>query len=559
MATSAAEDDAATEALIAQLIAEDLDVNIDSLRVGASVEDYEDPLSSYERGLLEDPDHVTHGDDSCTWGDSGTFPNEDVSPTKTVIGKHTVEGEGWDMEVAKGVDEQPHTATSDHGDEAKEEEQEQNTKYHLSDEVYLRSDAETNGLTQTVSVPGQIPCQPVKEPRRNISDSETNVTNIPPLSIRPDSSPRTQYIGYVVPGPVETGLPPRFPTPLDPRRNISDPSGLETIPCSATTSPTIAGPGSVYIESTTEPLDTSQPLISASAISPALNPRAAPTTLTDEEATGAAIISPQPARRNSVGKPVEWRAPGLMPGLSAFDRYDGLDIDYSSSKGKGKARAFDSFGPDEDDYDAEYELFLKENLRKNLGVDADGWDEGEDSCSPWIYIPFPGTCGGEYGEFDQRTEDDAVVEIRVAEDETVDSILRDMCNAKSKAAADEASTVGTDSIRTVTSTQPSSVQGEYDEESTSKPDKRPKIRTLRQERRKARHRKAMRWDEKPNDPELLCQVDVRRDCEGLKGLPKQKEKVDEEVHRAKPVKRKAKKNYKDALRQGEEGVSSRGD
>lgn len=161
--------------------------------------------------------------------------------------------------------------------------------------------------------------------------------------------------------------------------------------------------------------------------------------------------------------------------------------------------------------------FLKENLRKKLcfGDRYDG-DEGEDSCSPWIYIPFPGTCGGKLGEPDARMEDNNVVEIRVGDNETLESILCDICNSKSPDGTDLASTVGIDGVP-LSSTQPSSVQGERDEESTSEPEKTPEIQTLRQATRKAWYRRKLGNHPRLKDQELLYGKSVRPDYEFSRG------------------------------------------
>ena len=530
MAPSTAEDDAASEALIARLIAEDLGVNFDAWRIGGSVEDYEEPLSSYERGLLEDPDNVNNGDDSTSWGDPTVInPGEGDSSTEPVPREPT--GEGWDAGVASGFDDDgiPDTTASEHGEQEKQDDIDykgRSTSHDLSDEIYTHSDAEMHGLTQTVSVPGHVPCQPVEEPRTNISDLEANVTNIASLPTQPDSSPGKQYIGYI--GPAETHVPPRPPTPLDSRRKGSDPPCLETT-SSGTSNPPSPTPRPTHMVPMPEDIEGKHPSNHPELTAPPRSPKCTPTRLTDQDSRGLAIIWPQPTRRDSTSKPVEWAAPPAMPRPSAFDRYAGLDIDYSSSKGKGKAWAFDNFDDDEDDYDEEYETFLKENLRKKLGF-GDGYevDEDGDSCSSWIYIPFPGTRGGEFGELDARMEDNDVVEIRVGDDETLESILSDICNSKSPDGTDLASTVGTESVP-LSSTQPSSVQGKRDEESTSEPDKTPEIQTLRQAKRKSWYRRKSGNNPRLKDQELLYGKSLRPDHEVLEGMPKLGRSEDEKV------------------------------
>ena len=62
-----AEEDALTQALIAQLMADDMGETLEQHNrpIGSSVEDYEDPLSSYESGQLEG----SEGEDGTGWGD----------------------------------------------------------------------------------------------------------------------------------------------------------------------------------------------------------------------------------------------------------------------------------------------------------------------------------------------------------------------------------------------------------------------------------------------------------------------------------------------------------
>ena len=217
MAPSTAEDDAASEAHIEQLIAEDFSVNFDACRIGGSLEDYEEPLSSYERELLEGPENVNNGDDSTLWGDPTVINAGEGDSSMELVPREPI-NDGWDAGVASHFDDEiPDTTNSEHGEQEKQDDIDykgRSTSHHLSDEIYTRSGAEMNGLTQTGSVPGHVPCQPVEEPRTKISDLEANVTSIASLPTQPDLPPGKQYIGYT--GPAETHAPPRPPTPQDP-------------------------------------------------------------------------------------------------------------------------------------------------------------------------------------------------------------------------------------------------------------------------------------------------------------------------------------------------------
>ncbi|KAL6717545.1 hypothetical protein ACLMJK_005460 [Lecanora helva] len=83
--------DAETEALVAQMIAEDLGdaYAAQSRQVGWCIDDYEDPLSSYERGCLENPDLV----EEEVW----IPPTPPQEPTKSSL--NLPEGATWDSSI----------------------------------------------------------------------------------------------------------------------------------------------------------------------------------------------------------------------------------------------------------------------------------------------------------------------------------------------------------------------------------------------------------------------------------------------------------------------------
>jgi len=114
-----AEDDALTAALIAQIMAEDLGETLEQHNrpIGSSVEDYEDPLSSFERGEVES----TRGEDGTGWGDeegeeSASGPDSDL-PTSDESSDQPAPKYpgGWDSHTAysdglkpAGMDNQDH-------------------------------------------------------------------------------------------------------------------------------------------------------------------------------------------------------------------------------------------------------------------------------------------------------------------------------------------------------------------------------------------------------------------------------------------------------------------
>lgn len=319
MAPSTAEDDAASEAHIERLIAEEFNVNFDACRIGGSVEDYEEPLSSYERELLEGPENVNNGDDSTSWGDPTVINPGEGDSSMEPVPREPID-DGWDAGVASHFDDEiPDTTNSEHGEQEKQDDiyyKGRSTSHHLSDEIYTRSDAEMNGLTQTGSVPGHVPCQPVEEPRTKISDLEANVTSIASLPTQPDLLPGKQYIGYT--GPAETHAPPNPPTPIDSRRKGSDPPRLETT-SSETSSPPSPTPRPTHMVPMPEDIEGKHPSNHPEPTTPPHSPKRTPTRLTDQDSRGLAIIWPQPTRRDSTGKPVRRMGrPTCYPSLLRF-------------------------------------------------------------------------------------------------------------------------------------------------------------------------------------------------------------------------------------------------
>ncbi|CAD6575892.1 MAG: hypothetical protein ASARMPRED_007500 [Alectoria sarmentosa] len=105
---------------------------------------------------------------------------------------------------------------------------------------------------------------------------------------------------------------------------------------------------------------------------------------------------------------------------------DGLD--YSTSKGKGKpVRAYDEFrrGLRDGEKDSRDPNVADIERNEEADTEHDSEDEGEirDKDMPFIYIPWPSI---EHDELLSRREDAEVVEIRVGDDETLESILRDI-------------------------------------------------------------------------------------------------------------------------------------
>ena len=341
---SSSDDDVATAALIAQLIAEDLGESYYrySAPIGASYHDYEEPLSSYERQCLDAENNpYDEGGESLGWGlehqvDGVAAPDECLGPPDE--GTWDSNNEDWDSGYIneEGVREEavPTQRSEDSPrtkvDEAGEDDSDSISESHTSDKE------STDTPARTVSVPAY------------------NVLTNPAGETRSSSTPSTL--------PTETG-PYLWPESTRVLCDHLDPSHHASH---------------------------REPLIPSSNLAP---------------------NESLPASR----------------GWEADDQWDD-GLDYSSSKGKGKAvRAYDEFkrglrDGEEDNWDPNVaDLELKEEQ----DADHDSKDEGEvrDEDLPFVRIPWP---SAKSDELLRRHEDAEVVEIHVGDDETLESILRDI-------------------------------------------------------------------------------------------------------------------------------------
>lgn len=340
--------DAATEALIAQLMAEDLGESYHrhSAPIGASYHDYEEPLSSYERQCLDaenDPDD--EGGEGCGWG-----------PERSdVVNGSTAPAEG--LSSHGPADE----STSDSKDQA-------------WDSRFVNED----GDVQEYPTSPHSPPAAGADKDDNHSDSKTC------------SAPRNEEITS---SPARVTPLPAYDGPTNPAseiRNISNPTARPPQP-TPDIWPEPFGPVRV-------PNDHLEPSAKSSHPEPF-------------------IPSSQPAPNEQLPTPNDWEVDDLWD--------DGLD--YSSSKGKGKAvRAYD-----------EFKRGLRDGGKRRWGrgvadpEDTKGQDADDDSEEkeegdiqdedlPFIRVPWP--CA-EKDEVLSRREDAEVVEIRVGDDETLESIL----------------------------------------------------------------------------------------------------------------------------------------
>ncbi len=212
--------DAATEALIAQLLAEDFgEAYADHMRpIGSHAGDYEDPLTSYERQCLENPDMED--------GEGGWNP-----PTPVIEEAPPLpEGETWDSSFNNDprIESTPAFASSENGEsdeidsegitEAKEdlhrlEDAIDNGSvpaeplHHLQDPVDYHTDQPTQSPTRHASVPAHELVSPTGDSRRVISDPSRLETTA--------DSPQQDSPSPVQPEPTQPHSPE--PIPLSPK------------------------------------------------------------------------------------------------------------------------------------------------------------------------------------------------------------------------------------------------------------------------------------------------------------------------------------------------------
>jgi len=194
---SSYEADGATEALIAQLMAEDFaEAYTDHMRpIGSHAGDYEEPLTSYERQCLDNPDMED--------GEGGWNP---PSPTiEPVEGPTLAEGESWDSRInndpriestpagMSSQDAKPDKDASEGGVELENSLQEvlntldyssepEEPLHHIQDPIDYHTNAPTQRLTRHASMPIQELVSPTENGRRVISDPSRleSTTDEPP-------------------------------------------------------------------------------------------------------------------------------------------------------------------------------------------------------------------------------------------------------------------------------------------------------------------------------------------------------------------------------------------
>ena len=544
-------DDAATEALIARLIAEDFGENVDSLRIGGSVEDYEDPLTSYERGVIDGTIS-----DVPSWGDP--ISGSDSSPCSgTEIPEYT--GEGWDDSAAW---DEASCTDEDDSRMVRQGRCEDDTKQPPDIECCLMA---PTSMIRTCRRASSLPNLDTTNATHPTTCFQRTCSDVLPQTFEPPT-PGPTCSDTVSDSPV---LGPQRNTPTSCLESRRDPSPLELNRASSPLQATVLHPRKELPHHSRS--DLSPPFDASEAVLP-VKP-------TKEEGVSQAAVSHKPTQCYQPYNTAEL----LVPRLSAADRYAGLDIDYSSSKGKGRARAFDRSNIDTNDDDGDgdnhptdLKCAMRDFERKFCESDSllNGWNDSDGDDPPFVYIPFPGLALGRDEQEIRRLEDLAVVEIHVGEEETLESILNDICSpADQKARVRLEASVsravlsigGTQGSADTTSVEASSTLGtQGSTDSTSfgpstssdsglrgRPSRgnEPPMRSLREERRRAYYRDKKGWKPKKNDAELLLGVQVRSEDEILKKMPKQgedngreeEEEEDEEASRGRKRKPQSKK------------------
>ena len=331
--------DPATAALIAQLMAEDLDKAYESQYrpIGASWHDYEEPLTSYERQCLDaenDPDW--QGDERSGWdpGDSDEI-NRAVAPDESLSSTEPASDGSWNSSFMNGAAQVQRSTGSEHTSQVAVTEDEGN-----------RSDPE--------------PCS--MPPSEGPTDSPAHIEPVPTCNV-PTMQAREVC-------------------------NVSDPVAIPS-----KTAPVARSESVQVLQDHVDPSD--DPTRCEPVVSPNLT------------------LNEQPTVSTSWDVEDKW--------------HDGLD--YSSHKGKGKAvRAFDEFklGLRNGEIQGRAPCYRK---IEGSGDEDDSEDESEDKSEVddngllFFRVPWPTT---EQDEVLSRREDASVVEIRVEDDETLESILRDI-------------------------------------------------------------------------------------------------------------------------------------
>ncbi|MCJ1452958.1 hypothetical protein MMC28_003303 [Mycoblastus sanguinarius] len=407
MATSS-DADAATEALIAQMMAEDLAESYDvhSRSIGYSIEDYEQPLSSYELEWLEGSfaeNEETRAFFASSSPEMDSWPN--TPPPQSPI--QVTEGQAWDS----------HTADIDDLGATAQEPLEQETD--ISDNGTPTTDYDLADSERRVfSLPPYM-LPHIDDPRRTVSadslpDSYNRSTETLPAAQslqvpceRPD---------FNLPSPVLTN--PTFPE-LPPQHTTSVPNRVspDFAPLPTSAQPDKSAP---HLPSTA--LDqASEDLLSILHRESHYEADLIPTRSDVLNRYASGRLWPRPTRQAPYS--ADPRLPYLEPFLPLNSWRDD-PVDHSLSKGKGKAREPREGARWAKRKGLRFESRTEEKREEGVEIDdKDDYEEYDDGRILKLKVPWPYTKRDAERE---ALEDTEVVEIHVGEDETLESILSDI-------------------------------------------------------------------------------------------------------------------------------------
>lgn len=428
--TSSYEADAATEALIAQLMAEDFgEAYADQMRpIGSHAGDYEEPLTSYERQCLDNPDMED--------GEGGWNP---PTPTIEAVEASTLpEGESWDSSInndprieSTPAFTSPENGVSNKGDCEGDVVLEESLHHiqdaignrsvsdeplhHIRDPVNYHADKTTQSPIRQVSVPVHESVSPIRDGRRIISD--------PSRLENTADSPRQNPPSPILSGPTQPHAPD--PIPILPNHSVpKDPTATHLPPLSDPYAPTMA---------TNERLltlinDTSKLNLERNSFLNA--PDQFDLDLQDLVNFDTNIDTSTAKNKGKV--PAPDTSPNPDERIRGYlDRYKALyanrdnDVDYSSAKNKGKAHE------DSDIYGNRLAKYVGRTRNPRSGsADRSGvgiyGDERIDEESGLLFLRVPWPDSGRRGRELREAMDAQVHEVWVGEEETVESILLDI-------------------------------------------------------------------------------------------------------------------------------------
>lgn len=391
---NSAEDDALTQALIAQLMAEDLGETLHQHRrlIGSSVEDYEKPV--FDRGDLDD----TAGEDGTGWGNedtegagSGTVEAASDEPETQPSDEYPG---GWDSQIAYTDGLQPASTG------IQKDKEQDNNQYN----------GHTANFTNKSSVSGPLPAYTAKDPftmslaNRPANDGPRNVW------LETSTSPTAKELAAA------NVSPPATTSSTDPNESehrLINVWGPEDMDMDIDTS-SEKNKGKARAVDTDEDADDDADEVDG-------NEAYGIDEDTDDQPTPK-------AKGKGRESDITWDTL-LDPAQSSLDplnptaresKYSALMAKYSRHLNKGSALGTRllPLGPI-----TTPPLSLLTTCTCRSCENYPGFKDDEGNEIPLIHIPWPGS---ERNEILERAEDNEVVDIHLGEDETLDSILADM-------------------------------------------------------------------------------------------------------------------------------------